>query len=83
LPGCRDDEAVWYAGADENLLMRRQTGELVAEDDCMTVKQRDDFFRFHKFVLGNFGLLIGYCLDNWIRPWFPWVEINFTKVCFF
>jgi hypothetical protein len=32
LPGCRDDEAVWYAGADENLLMRRQTGELVAED---------------------------------------------------
>jgi len=51
----------------------------------MTGKQRDQLFRFHKFLLGNIGLLnasskcrvlIVYCLDNWIQQWFPWVEIH-------
>lgn len=29
----------------------------LAEDECVSWRQRDDFFRFRKFVLGNLGLL--------------------------
>ena len=39
------------------VLIRSQTDESPAEDECASSRQRDDFFRFRKFVLGNLGRL--------------------------